>query len=311
MVINSQKVALLCPGQASQKVGMCNDLYKQGGFAKEHIDIACDILGYDIKSIMFDGPKEILSETIHTQPAIFIASFIVGNLLINNGLKPKCIAGHSVGEVSAYTLAKSLDFENGLKLVQFRAKSMHKAGLDRQGSMAAVIGIDEKILEDICLKYSNGQACVANYNSPTQAVISGDSSAIEDITPKILSAGALKVIKLNVSGAFHSPLMNSAKEKLNEFIKNVKFYDPIFPVYSNTTSFPIDNKNDIPQSLVKQLISPVLWYKSVHEMISNRITSGIEIGPGKVLQGLSKRIDSSLNMYGAETHQDILNLGHV
>ena len=142
-------------------------------------------------------------------------------------------------------------------------------------------------------------------------MISGNSSAIENITPKILSAGALKVIKLNVSGAFHSPLMNSAKEKLNEFIKNVKFSDPIYPVYSNTTSFPVSNKNDIAESLVKQLISPVLWYKSVREMISNGITAGIEIGPGRVLQGLSKRIDSSLNMYGAETHQDILNLGHV
>ena len=215
MVINSQKVALLCPGQASQKVGMCNDLYNQRGFAKEHIDMACDILGYDIKNIMFNGPKEKLTETIHTQPAIFIASFIVGNLLINNGLKPKCIAGHSVGEVSAYAIAKSLDFEDGLRLVQYRAESMHKAGLDRPGSMAAVIGIDEKILEDICIRYSKGRACVANYNSPAQAVISGDSFAIEDIAPKILSAGALKVIKLNVSGAFHSPLMNSAKEKLN------------------------------------------------------------------------------------------------
>ena len=311
MGINSQKVALLCPGQASQKVGMCNDLYNQRDFAKEHIDMACDILGYDIKNIMFNGPKEKLTETIHTQPAIFIASFIVGNLLINNGLKPKCIAGHSVGEVSAYAIAKSLDFEDGLRLVQYRAKSMHKAGLDRPGSMAAVIGIDEKILEDICIRYSEGRACVANYNSPTQAVISGDSFAIEDIAPKILSAGALKVIKLNVSGAFHSPLMNSAKEKLNEFINNVKFSDPIYPVYSNTTSFPVFNKNDIAESLVKQLVSPVLWCKSVREMISNGITAGIEIGPGKVLQGLSKRIDSSLNMYGAETHQDILNLGNV
>ena len=197
------------------------------------------------------------------------------------------------------------------RLVQYRAKSMYKAGLDRPGSMAAVIGIDEKILEDICIRYSKGRACVANYNSPAQAVISGDSFAIEDIAPKILSAGALKVIKLNVSGAFHSPLMNSAKEKLNEFIKNVKFSDPIYPVYSNTTSFPVSNKNDIAESLVKQLISPVLWCKSVREMISNGITAGIEIGPGKVLQGLSKRIDSSLNMYGAETHQDILNLGNV
>lgn len=311
MVINSQKVALLCPGQASQKVGMCKDLYSQSNFAKDHIDLACDILDYDIKNIMFSGPKELLTETIHTQPAIFIASFIVGNLLINNGLKPKCIAGHSVGEVSAYAIARSLNFENGLRLVKIRASSMHKAGLDRPGSMAAVIGIDEKILEDICIKYSKGQACVANYNSPTQAVISGDSSAIEDIAPKIVEAGALKVIKLNVSGAFHSPLMNPAKEQLDEFIKNVKFSNPIFPVYSNTTSFPIDNKNDIPQSLVRQLISPVLWYKSIQGMISNGITVGIEIGPGKVLQGLSKRIDSSLNMYGAETHQDILNLGHV
>ena len=311
MVVDYQKTALLCPGQASQKVGMCYDIYNNNSFAKEHIDLANDILGYDIKNIMFSGPKELLSETIYTQPAIFITSYIIGKILIQNGLKPKCIAGHSVGEISAYAIAKSLNFEDGLKLVQYRAKVMHDAGLEKPGTMAAVIGIEEKKLEDLCSNYSKGIVCIANYNSPSQTVISGERAAIEDISPKILETGALKVIKLNVSGAFHSPLMETAKEKLGNFISNVEISNPIFPVYSNVTSKPINDKNYIPNSLVDQLRSPVLWYKSVQRMILDGITSGIEIGPGKVLQGLSKRIDSSLNMYGAETHQDILNLKHV
>ena len=311
MVLDSQKFALLCPGQASQKVGMCQDIYFNNSFAKEHIDLANEILGYDVKNIMFEGPKELLTETIHTQPAIFIASYIIGSLLIQKGLIPSCIAGHSVGEISAYAIAKSLNFENGLKLVQFRAQAMHDVGKINSGSMAAVIGIKEKVLEDLCAKYSKGIVRVANYNSPSQAVISGDSYAIEDISPDILEAGALKVIKLNVSGAFHSPLMEEAKQKLKGFIENIKFSNPIFPIYSNISATPVDNINDIPQSLINQLISPVLWYKIIQKMISDGIKAGIEIGPGKVLQGLSKRINPALNMYGAETHQDIVNLHHV
>ena len=311
MVLDSQKFALLCPGQASQKVGMCQDIYSNNNFAREHTDLANEILGYDVKNIMFEGPKEQLTETIHTQPAIFIASYIIGSLLIQKGLVPTCIAGHSVGEISAYAIAKSLNFENGLKLVQFRAQAMHDVGKINSGSMAAVIGIKEKVLEDLCAKYSKGIVRVANYNSPSQAVISGDSYAIEDISPDILEAGALKVIKLNVSGAFHSPLMEEAKQKLKGFIENIKFSNPIFPIYSNISATPADNINDIPQSLINQLISPVLWYKIIQKMISDGIKAGIEIGPGKVLQGLSKRIDPALNMYGAETHQDIVNLHHV
>ena len=311
MVLDSQKFALLCPGQASQKVGMCQDIYSNNNFAKEHIDLANEILGYDVKNIMFEGPKELLTETIHTQPAIFIASYIIGTLLIQKGLIPTCIAGHSVGEISAYAIAKSLNFENGLKLVQFRAQAMHDVGKINSGSMAAVIGIKEKVLEDLCAKYSNGIVCVANYNSPSQVVISGDSNAIEDISPDILEAGALKVIKLNVSGAFHSPLMEEAKQKLKGFIENIKFSNPIFPIYSNISATPVGNINDIPQSLINQLTSPVLWYRIIQEMISDGINAGIEIGPGKVLQGLSKRINPALNMYSAETHQDIVNLNHV
>ena len=311
MVLKSQNVALMCPGQASQKVGMCEDIYINSDFGKKHIDLANDILGYDIKKIMFSGPIDILTKTIHTQPAIFIASYIVGSILVQNGLNPKSIAGHSVGEVTAYTLAKSLSFEDGLKFVQFRATAMHEAGLAESGSMAAVIGIDEKILEDICINYSNGVVCVANYNSPTQSVISGDSNAIEDISPKILEAGAIKVIKLNVSGAFHSPLMKTAQDKLNEYIQDAKFGDAIFPVYSNTSASPITEKSKIANSLVEQLVSPVLWYKSVENMMQDGMEIGIEVGPGKVLQGLSKRINPALNMYGAETHQDILNLANV
>jgi len=311
MVLSSQNIALMCPGQASQKVGMCEDIYINSDFGKKHIDLANDILGYDIKNIMFSGPIDLLTKTIHTQPAIFIASYVIGSILIQNGLIPKSIAGHSVGEVSAYTLAKSLSFEDGLKLVQFRATAMHEAGLANPGSMAAVIGMDEKILEEICVNYSKGVVCVANYNSRNQAVISGDSAAIEDISSKLLEAGAIKVIKLNVSGAFHSPLMETAKDKLGEFILNISISDAIFPVYSNTSASPVSEKNKIANLLIEQLVSPVLWYKSVEKMIQDGIKTGIEIGPGKVLQGLSKRIDSALNMYGAETHQDILNLGHV
>jgi len=311
MVISSQDIALMCPGQASQKVGMCEDIYINSEFGKEHIDLANNILGYDIKKIMFSGPIEMLTKTVYTQPAIFIASYIVGSILIHDGLRPKSIAGHSVGEISAYALARSLSFEDGLKLVQFRATAMHEAGSIKPGSMAAVIGLDEKTLQDHCANYSKGIVCVANYNSHNQAVISGDSTAIDNISPELLKAGAIKVIKLNVSGAFHSPLMEPAKHKLDKFIQGVDINDAIFPVYSNVSATPVTEKNKISNSLVEQLVSPVLWYKSVENMILDGIKTGIEIGPGKVLQGLSKRINSGLNMYGAETHQDILNLVHV
>ena len=311
MGIKLNKSAFLCPGQASQKVGMCKDIYELNDFAKECLDSANDILGYDLKKIMFEGPEELLKQTIYTQPAMFTASFITGKLLINNGLSPSCAAGHSLGEFSAFSIADAFSFENGLGLVKIRAEAMFEAGKKQPGSMVAIIGLSESKIDEICSDYSKGIVCVANYNSASQVAVSGEINAIKDISPKFIAAGALKVIPLNVSGAFHSPLMKNAKPKLDEHLSTMNISDSAFPIYSNFTSKPVTDKLEIHHALLNQIENPVLWHRSVSRMINDGIKTAIEIGPGKVLQGLSKRIDRSLIMYGAESYEDILNLTNV
>ena len=311
MGVNVRHSAFLCPGQASQKVGMCKDIYELNDYAKDRIDSANDILGYDIKTIMFSGPEELLRQTIHTQPAMYIVSFIIGKLLMKNGFNPSCGAGHSLGEFSAFSIAGAFSYKNGLKLVQARAEAMYEAGQKRPGTMAAVVGLEEIKIEEICRNFSNGVACIANYNSSSQVVISGDVDSIENVTPQLLEAGAMKVIPLNVSGAFHSPLMSSAKEKLEKYLTSMEIGNAAFPVYANFTSKAVKEKLEIQNALLNQIENPVLWHRSISQMMKDGVRSCIEIGPGKVLQGLSRRIDRSLIMYGAESYEDILNLTNV
>jgi len=311
MGVNVKHSAFLCPGQASQKVGMCKNIYELNDYAKDRVDSANDILGYDIKRIMFSGPEELLRQTIHTQPAMYIVSFIIAKLLIQNGFNPSCAAGHSLGEFSAFSIAGAFSYEKGLKLVQARAEAMHEAGQNRPGTMAAVVGLEEIKIEEICSNFSNGVACIANYNSSSQVVISGDVDSIKKVSPQLLDAGAMKVIPLNVSGAFHSPLMSSAKEKLDEYLRSIEIANTDFPVYANFTSKAVQEKSEIQNVLLNQIENPVLWHRSISQMIKDGVKSCIETGPGKVLQGLSRRIDRSLIMYGAESYEDILNLTRV
>lgn len=304
--------AFLCPGQASQKVGMGYDLYKNTKIGKEYFDIANDVMNIDFQNIIFNGPEEKLKQTQFTQPAIYLVSVIIGELLIRKGIKPVCAAGHSLGEYSALALGKSFDFETGLELVKIRAEAMQESCRHNEGSMAAVIGLkDEEVIKVCDSNSKEGIVVAANFNAKAQVVISGESKAIKSIIPLMKEAGALKVIELNVSGAFHSPLMSSAKKVLSDKLLSTNINDSNFPIYSNVTAYPISSADEIQNALIEQLEKPVLWHQSISQMINDGVENAIEVGPGKVLQGLSKRINSSLNMNSLEYLEDIVNFKHV
>ena len=304
-------IGFLCPGQASQKVGMGLDLYENSTLGKQFFDTANDIMGVDIQHIIFNGPEEELKQTQFTQPAIYIVSVIIGMLMLENGIQPSCAAGHSLGEYSALTLAKSFDFETGLNLVKVRAEGMQFAGTQNPGTMAAVIGLDDETTQNICNQYSNGIVVAANFNAKGQVVISGDVDAVHAVMPLLKDAGAMKVIELNVSGAFHSPLMTPAKEMLSEMLLSIEIRDSEIPVYANVTASPVSNKDEIRQSLIDQLENPVRWHESITRMIKDGMNHGVEIGPGRVLQGLSRRIDRSFDMSGVESLEQIVNFNYV
>tara|TARA_B100000579_G_C22829376_1_gene855018 strand:+ start:1369 stop:2292 length:924 start_codon:yes stop_codon:yes gene_type:complete len=305
-------IAFLCPGQASQRVGMGYDLYNNTDLGKKYFDIANEIMSVDIKDIIFNGPEQQLKQTQFTQPAIYIVSVIIGELLINKGIKPACAAGHSLGEYSALSLGKSFDFETGLELVKIRSEAMQNACALNKGTMAAVIGLEDDKIIKICQSHKNeGIVVAANFNAKAQVVISGESKAIKSIIPLMKEAGALKVIELNVSGAFHSPLMSSAKIVLADKLSSINIKDSSFPIYSNVTALPISSSDEIKNALIDQLDSPVLWHQSITQMINDGSKNAVEVGPGRVLQGLTKRIDRSLNMNGVESHEQIVNFKYV
>ncbi len=304
--------AFLCPGQASQRVGMGYDFYNNTELGKKYFDIANDIMKIDIKDIIFNGPEKELKQTQYTQPAIYIVSVIIGELLINKGIKPICAAGHSLGEYSALALGKSFDFATGLELVKIRSEAMQNACNLKKGTMAAVIGLQDHEIIEICESQNNkGIVVAANFNAKAQVVISGELDAIKSIIPLMKEAGALKVLELNVSGAFHSPLMSSAKSILSDKLSSINIKNSIFPIYTNITALPISTSNEIKDALIKQLDSPVHWHQSITQMINDGVKNAIEVGPGRVLQGLTKRIDRSLNMSGVESLEQIVNFKYV
>ena len=250
-----------------------------------------------------------LNNFILTAIPLFI---LLGELLIKKGIKPVCAAGHSLGEYSALALGKSFNFETGLELVKIRAEAMQESCRHNEGSMAAVIGLKDEEVIKVCDSNSNeGIVVAANFNAKAQVVISGESKAIKSIIPLMKEAGALKVIELNVSGAFHSPLMSSAKKVLSDKLLSTNINDSNFPIYSNVTAYPISSADEIQNALIEQLEKPVLWHQSISQMINDGVENAIEVGPGKVLQGLSKRINSSLNMNSLEYLEDIVNFKHV
>ena len=277
------------PGQGAQFTGMGLDLYESSSLAKDLFNQANEILGFDISKIMFEGTAEELKQTKVTQPAIFLHSVILAKLMGEN-FNPDMVAGHSLGEFSALVAANGLSFIDGLSLVSKRALAMQKACEIQPSTMAAIIGLEDNVIEDICTNI-DGIVVPANYNSPGQLVISGEIEAINLACSKLTEVGAKRALVLPVGGAFHSPMMNPAKEELATAIENAVINSPICPIYQNVTAKPEQDSAIIKANLISQLTAPVLWTQIENQMITDGMTELIEVGPGKVLQGLIKKID--------------------
>ena len=282
------------PGQGSQFTGMCHDLFIKYDNVKPLFKRAETILGFDISKIMFEGTKEELTQTKVTQPAIFIHSMAILKVL-EDSFKPDLVAGHSLGEFSSLVAAGVLNFEDGLRLVSIRAKAMQKSCESTNGTMAAILGLDNSIIEEICSNIE-GTVVAANYNCPGQVVISGEVSAVKNACEKLSETGARRALILPVGGAFHSELMKDAKDELSKAIKETSFNSPICPIYQNVNGRPEHLIDNIKRNLISQLTSPVKWTQSVNKMIEDGCQDFIEIGPGKVLQGLIKKINRDTNI---------------
>lgn len=283
--------AYVFPGQGAQFSGMGKDLYETSLIAKELFDKANDILGFNITEIMFNGTDEELKQTKVTQPAVFLHSVILAKTLPD--FKPEMVAGHSLGEFSALVANGTLSFEDALTLVSKRAMAMQKACEITPSTMAAVLNLDDKVVEDICASI-DGVVVAANYNCPGQLVISGETKAVELACEKMKEAGAKRALILPVGGAFHSPMMEPAREELAAAIEATTFSTPICPVYQNVTASAVSDPAEIKANLITQLTAPVRWTQSVQQMIADGATSFTEVGPGKVLMGLINKINKDV-----------------
>jgi [acyl-carrier-protein] S-malonyltransferase len=289
--------AYVFPGQGAQFPGMGKDLYESSSTARELLEKANSILGFRITDLMFNGTDEDLKQTKVTQPAIFLHSTTLAAIMEDTS-KPEMVAGHSLGEFSALVANKALNFEDGLLLVSKRAGAMQKACEEFPSTMAAIIGLDDSVVEDVCAQMTE-TVVPANYNSPGQVVISGSIDGIERAMEILMSRGARMAVKLAVGGAFHSPLMEPARIELEEAIRNTNFYRPSCPVYQNVNARPSVHPDEIKANLVAQLTSPVRWTQTIRNMISDGAVSFTEVGPGKVLQGLIKKINKEAVVNGA------------
>jgi [acyl-carrier-protein] S-malonyltransferase len=281
--------AIIFPGQGSQFPGMGADLYQNHKQAAELFQQANQILGFDIAKTMFEGSQSDLKQTKVTQPAVFLHSVIMQEILGENA-KPEMVAGHSLGEFSALVANGSLSFEDALELVSKRAKAMQKACETEPSTMAAILGMEEHEVEAVCAEI-DGTVVAANYNSPGQIVISGDRDAVEKACEELKDYGAKRALLLPVGGAFHSPLMEPAREELAEAIERVEFKTPFCPVYQNVSTFAVTQPAEIKKNLIFQLTSPVKWTQTIQNMIADGATEFTEVGPGKVLRGLMRKID--------------------
>jgi len=285
--------AYIFPGQGAQFSGMGKDLYENSKTAYELFNNANEILGFKISDVMFNGSAEDLKQTSVTQPAIFLHSVILA-MSKENEISPAMVAGHSLGEFSGLVINKSISFEDGLNLVSIRANAMQKACENNPGTMAAVLGLEDKLIENICNEVK-GTVVPANYNCPGQLVISGELKAIELACEKLKELGARRAIVLPVGGAFHSPLMQEAKIELENAINKTIFSNPICPIYQNVSGLPYSSEIEIKENLISQLTSPVKWTQSITQMVENGAKEFIEVGPGRVLQGLVRKINGDIN----------------
>ncbi|MEJ6798775.1 MAG: ACP S-malonyltransferase [Crocinitomicaceae bacterium] len=290
--------AYVFPGQGAQFSGMGKDLYDSSPAAKEKFKKANEILGFDITKIMFEGTDEELKQTKVTQPAIFLHSTIL-TACLGDDFKPDMVAGHSLGELSSLVANKTLSFEDGLRLVYQRALAMQKACEAEPSTMAAILGLEDDIVEKICAEI-DGVVVPANYNCPGQLVISGAITAVEKACEKLTEAGAKRALMLPVGGAFHSPLMEPARTELAAVIEATTFNTPTCPVYQNVTASAVSDPIEIQKNLVAQLTAPVKWTQTMNKMMADGCSEVVEIGPGKVLQGLFKKVDRSFPTSSAE-----------
>jgi [acyl-carrier-protein] S-malonyltransferase len=288
------KKAFLFPGQGSQFVGMARNLYEQHTIAREMFSRASEAMGLDLAEICLNGPEELLKQTKITQPAIFVHSLIVFNLLKEAGWSADAAAGHSLGEYSALVASGALSFEQGLNLVKIRGAAMQECGEKHKGAMAAVIGMSMEEIQAVC-REAGADVQPANYNSPGQIVISGEADAVKQAMDIALRKGARKAIALVVSGAFHSPLMLDAQHTLAQALDGVALRKAQIPVYCNVTALPATEPHEIKQLLIEQVVKPVRWQETIEHMYQDGYTFFVELGPGKVLQGLAKRINREIN----------------
>jgi [acyl-carrier-protein] S-malonyltransferase len=300
----SKRLAWVYPGQGSQFVGMGQELVERFPAARKLLDAACDVLGRDLRRVMFEGPEEDLKQTINTQPAVLIVSIALHEALVAKGLGPVMVAGHSLGEYTALYAAGVLDFETVLRLVKCRSELMHEAGRIRPGTMAAIMGPSEEKLRDLCASVG-GIVVVANYNAPGQTVISGEVEAVAEAVERCKAAGAKRAVMLPVSGAFHSPLMEEPAARLRALIAQTPFADARVPVVTNADGKPHTSAAELKENLDRQMTSSVLWTDSVRTIASAGVEGIVEVGPGRVLTGLIKRIDPAVATANVGSYADL------
>lgn len=289
--------AFVFPGQGSQFPGMGHDLFSNSDQARARFEQANELLGFAITEVMFDGSETDLKQTRVTQPAIFLHSVVLAELM-GEGFRPDVTAGHSLGEFSALVASGAMQFEDGLKLVAARAQAMQKACEAQPSTMAAILGLEDAVVEEVC-QQTEGTVVAANYNCPGQLVISGEVPAVEAACEALKEAGAKRALMLPVGGAFHSPLMEPAREELAQAIAETELVSPRCPIVQNVTATPVTQPEDIKSNLIAQLTAPVRWTQTMERMIADGVTSATEVGPGKVLQGLFKKVDRGFVTQGA------------